>query len=86
MSLSDRLRPDVEASPWVIKEVKKLEEELDAAWMALGLVQKENARLREALDAWYSWDCHAPLSIAPDSKLLRNRARELTARAALEEK
>ena len=50
MSLSDRLRPDVEASPWVIKEVKKLEEELDAAWMALGLVQKENARLREALE------------------------------------
>ena len=50
MSLSDRLRPDVEAAPWVLKEVKKLEEELDAAWMALGLVQKENARLREALE------------------------------------
>ena len=54
MSLSDRLRPDVEASPWVIKEVKKLEEELDAAWMALGLVQKENARLREALSGLLS--------------------------------
>lgn len=35
MSLSDRLRPDVEAAPWVIEEVKKLE--------------AENARLREAL-------------------------------------
>jgi len=54
MSLSDRLRPDVEASPWVIKEVKKLEEELDAAWMALGLVQKENTRLREALERIYN--------------------------------
>lgn len=26
MSLSERLRPDVEAAPWVIEEVKKLEE------------------------------------------------------------
>lgn len=25
MSLSERLRPDVEAAPWVIEEVKKLE-------------------------------------------------------------
>jgi hypothetical protein len=27
MSLSDRIRPDVEAAPWVIAEVKKLEAE-----------------------------------------------------------
>ena len=27
MSLSDRIRPDVEATPWVIEEVKKLEAE-----------------------------------------------------------
>lgn len=27
MKLSDRLRPDVEAAPWVIEEVKKLEQE-----------------------------------------------------------
>lgn len=25
MSLSDRLRPDVECAPWVIEEIKKLE-------------------------------------------------------------
>lgn len=49
MSLSERLRPDVEAAPWVIKEVKKLEEELDAAWMAVDLVKKENAQLIDAL-------------------------------------
>ena len=36
MSLSDRLRPDCEAAPWVIEEVKMLE--------------LENARLREALE------------------------------------
>ena len=30
MKLSDRLRPDVEAAPCVIEEVKKLEKELEA--------------------------------------------------------
>lgn len=50
MSLSERLRPEVEAAPWVIEEVKKLEEELDAAWMAVDLVKKENTQLREALE------------------------------------
>jgi len=30
MKLSDRLRPDVEAAPWVIAEVKQLEQELEA--------------------------------------------------------
>ena len=49
MSLSERLRPEVEAAPWVIEEVKKLEEELDAARMAVHLVKKETARLRGAL-------------------------------------
>lgn len=41
MSLSERLRPEVEAAPWVIEEVKKLEEELDAAWMAVDLLKKD---------------------------------------------
>lgn len=31
MSLSDRVRPDVEAAPWVVKEIQKLEAERDAA-------------------------------------------------------
>lgn len=29
MSLSDRLRPNVEAAPWVIDEVRKLEAEVE---------------------------------------------------------
>ena len=37
MSLSERIRPNSEAAPWVCEEVKKLE--------------SENAALRQALDA-----------------------------------
>lgn len=44
----------------------------------------EIERLKQALDAWYAWDCHALLSVAPDSNKLRNRARELTAAAIRE--
>jgi len=33
--LSDRLRPDVEAAPWVIEEVKKLEQELADAYLEM---------------------------------------------------
>lgn len=46
--LSDRLRPDSEAAPWVIEEVKKLE--------------AENARLRKALQRIADGDV-APSSI-----------------------
>ena len=35
MSLSDRVRPDVEAARWVVNEIKKLEAERDAAVKAL---------------------------------------------------
>lgn len=31
MSLSDRVRPDVEAARWVVEGIKKLEAERDAA-------------------------------------------------------
>lgn len=54
MSLSDRIRPDVEAAPWVVEEVKALEkaydeqeEELDATMMAYNILKKENTRLLE---------------------------------------
>lgn len=30
--LSDRIRPNVEAAPWVVEEVKRLEQRLDAAY------------------------------------------------------
>lgn len=69
MSLSNRLRPDVEAAPWVIKEVIKLEEELDAAWIAVDLVKKENERLREAL-SFYTYDWRKEY----DSDLHNNKA------------
>lgn len=45
MSLSDRIRPDVEAAPWVVDEVKKLEAERDEARAALCTVAE---RQREA--------------------------------------
>ena len=31
MSLSDRVRPDCEAAPWVIEEIRKLEADLEKA-------------------------------------------------------
>ena len=33
MNLSERIRPGVEAAPWVIEEVKKLEQELASAYL-----------------------------------------------------
>lgn len=35
MKLSDRIRPNVEAAPWVIEEVKRLEWELSKAYTEL---------------------------------------------------
>jgi hypothetical protein len=35
MKLSDRLRPNSEAAPWVVEEVKKLEKELADAYLEL---------------------------------------------------
>ena len=42
MRLSERIRPDVEAAPWVIKEIKQLEQELD-------LAKKEVAKLHDRI-------------------------------------
>jgi len=45
--LSDRVRPDVEAAPWVVAEIKSLEDELEATKYSLrldedliGMIQK----------------------------------------------
>ena len=46
MSLSDRIRPDVEAAPWVIEEVKKLEAQRDALIAAI-------ATVRMLSDGWH---------------------------------
>jgi DNA polymerase III delta prime subunit len=56
MSITDRIRPNVEAAPWVIEEIKVLEkayyeqeEELDATMMAFNIFKKENEQLRAML-------------------------------------
>lgn len=46
MSLSERLRPDVEAAPWVIEEVKKLEEKNKYNRQLLELVLIESNRFK----------------------------------------
>lgn len=46
MSLSDRVRPDVEAGPWVVKEIIKLEAALTEAKASNVILQ---AKLAEAL-------------------------------------
>jgi hypothetical protein len=48
MSLSERLRPDVEAAPWVIAEVKKLEAEVKQ------LQEGEKERCVEFFRWWYN--------------------------------
>ena len=45
MSLSDRIRPDCEAAPWVIEEVKKLERENAA-------LRADRERLLDILQRW----------------------------------
>jgi hypothetical protein len=56
MSITDRIRPNVEAAPWVIEEIKvlekayyKQEEELDATMMVFNILKKENEQLRAML-------------------------------------
>lgn len=43
MALSQRIRPDCEAAPWVIEEVKEMEAEIKR-------LKDQNARYREALE------------------------------------
>jgi hypothetical protein len=41
VKLSDRVRPDVEAAPWVIDEIKRLELELDIANLEIRRIEGE---------------------------------------------
>ena len=48
MSLSDRIRPNCEAAPWVVEEVKKLE--------------RENAALLDTIEDLARQHCHTSLA------------------------
>ena len=88
MKLSERLRPNVEAAPWVIEEVKKIEAELacansfhDGIGLGEGLA---NARLiaaaPEILEALE--DCERNMIISTQSDMARlDRIRAAIAKA-----
>jgi len=42
MPLSDRVRPTIEAAPWVIEEIKRLETELAEAYEELHKLRSEH--------------------------------------------
>lgn len=60
--LSHRIRPECEAAPWVVEEVRKLEVELAAAVAAVGASQQEVERLKAELArqnaAGFAWGAH----------------------------
>jgi hypothetical protein len=47
--LSDRIRPNTEAAPWVVEEVKRLEEELEVAKALNRLTVKERDYERQCV-------------------------------------
>jgi hypothetical protein len=49
MSITDRIRPNVEAAPWVITEIKKREEVTTALIEELTRQKTANTKLRELL-------------------------------------
>lgn len=66
MSLSERIRPNVEAAPWVIEEVKRLEaENAKLEWM-VNLLSVEV----------HDWEDHASDHAARSSYLIRECAKQ----------
>lgn len=51
MKLSDRIRPDSEAAPWVVDAVITLEQELEAA---KAKIQSLEVSIRPVTDTWHS--------------------------------
>ena len=49
MKLSERVRPNCEAAPWVIEEIKRLEQELSDAYLEL-------RKIRPAIKAIFDRD------------------------------
>ena len=60
MSLSERIRPNCEAAPWVVDEVKQLELELSEAYAEL---RKQRPTIKAVFDrsVWERADRLAPL-------------------------
>jgi hypothetical protein len=52
MSLSDRVRPNVEAAPWVVDEIKKLEVQKN-----FPLSERERRVLLDLIDEEHARDC-----------------------------
>ena len=50
--LSDRIRPNIEAAPWVIEEVKKLEQELSDAYLEMRKIRPAIRAIFDR-DVWY---------------------------------
>lgn len=72
MKLSDRIRPDVEAAPWVIEEVKKLEAEV--------------AHLRDTLEDFAEYDCEYEDNCPSNAGTRHGTCVGCKARQALEKK
>ena len=65
-ALSDRLRPGVEAAPWVIEEVRRLERELAAKQARIDELMQEycpEEMTPEQLSAWERHQALSPLSL-----------------------
>ena len=79
MKLSDRVRPDVEAAPWVIEEIKNLRAERDAMLSALKWTI-ENCTYENHGDLYgYPCDCCAtPIEIPAEHKAAIDAARSKT--------
>ena len=78
MSLSDRVRPNIEAAPWVIEEVKELEkayqeqeEELDATMMAFNFLKKENDHLKHIIRSYKNF--MTEIAIQADAALFMSK-------------
>lgn len=68
--LSDRVRPNSEAAPWVLEEIKKLEKQIEEAEQVLGM-----------LESFENWDIKsrtAPNTYPFDKTGIYSRFKEYT--------
>jgi len=68
-ALSDRLRPGVEAAPWVIEEVRRLERELAAKQARIDELMQEYCPEEMTPDQLDTWARHQQLSpLSPEAR------------------